>query len=344
MSCAPTENDSENWQLVGFEKADDLNPILNPDKTSLFFDPIRQDSVKWEGKDVFNPASLVRNDTLFLLYRAEDFVGKFNGTSRIGLAWSMDGLNFTKLPDPIFYPENDEVKYLEWEGGAEDPRIVEDASGTYYMTYTAYDGDKARLLIASSPDLKNWMKHGSVFAQEKDVNAWTKSGAIVSKLQGSKMVATQVNGKYWMYFGDTDLFIATSDDLISWNPVLDMNGNWKKVLSPRDGMFDSDLVEPGPPAMLTERGILLIYNSRNMQDDYELPKGTYAAGQALYSLDDPGELVDRSESYFFYPTEPYEMTGQVNNVCFVEGLSYFNGKWFLYYGTADSKIAVAVRE
>lgn len=37
----------------------------------------------------------------------------------------------------------------------------------------------------------------------------------------------------------------------------------------------------------------------------------------------------------------FEKTGQVGNVCFVEGLVYFNHKWFLYYGTADSKIAVA---
>lgn len=38
----------------------------------------------------------------------------------------------------------------------------------------------------------------------------------------------------------------------------------------------------------------------------------------------------------------YEKIGEVNNVCFVEGLVYFKNKWFLYYGTADSKIAVAV--
>ncbi len=341
-SCSQPAESLEDWQLLGFEKVDDLNPILNPDTTTRFFCPIRQDSVKWEGKDVFNPSSLVRNDTLFLLYRAEDFVGKFNGTSRIGLAWSLDGLNFTRLPEPIFYPEEDDIKYLEWEGGSEDPRIVEDENGTYYMTYTAYDGDKARLLIASSDNLKKWKKYGSVFREERDVNAWSKSGSIVCTMNGSKMVATKIDGKYWMYFGDTDLFLASSEDLITWDPVLDDEGNWAKVLSPREGMFDSDLVEPGPPAILTDAGILLIYNSRNMQEDYELPKGTYAAGQALYSKENPSELIDRSEEYFFYPTKSYEMTGQVNNVCFVEGLSFYKGQWFLYYGTADSKIAAAV--
>jgi len=36
--------------------------------------------------------------------------------------------------------------------------------------------------------------------------------------------------------------------------------------------------------------------------------------------------------------------GDIYEVCFVEGLVYFKDKWFLYYGTADSKIAVAVKE
>ena len=41
------------------------------------------------------------------------------------------------------------------------------------------------------------------------------------------------------------------------------------------------------------------------------------------------------------PVQAYEMTGQVNNVCFLEGMVWFKDRWLLYYGTADSKIAVA---
>jgi hypothetical protein len=50
---------------------------------------------------------------------------------------------------------------------------------------------------------------------------------------------------------------------------------------------------------------------------------------------------NRTDETFFKPTESFEITGQVGNVCFLEGLVFFNGKWLLYYGTADSKIAVA---
>ena len=70
--------------------------------------------------------------------------------------------------------------------------------------------------------------------------------------------------------------------------------------------------------------------------------GTYAGGQALINANNPTELIKRTENYFFKPERKYEITGQVNNVCFLEGLIYFQKKWFLYYDTADSKIAVAI--
>ena len=71
----------------------------------------------------------------------------------------------------------------EWEGGCEDPRLTQREDGVYIMTYTAYDGDKARLMVASSPDLYHWTKHGHAFAKVYDgkyVGKWSKSGSIVS--------------------------------------------------------------------------------------------------------------------------------------------------------------------
>ena len=78
--------------------------------------------------------------------------------------------------------------------------------------------------------------------------------------------------------------------------------------------------------------------------DPTIAKGAYCAGQALFDSNDPTHLVARLEKHFMAPSKPYEITGQVNQVCFVEGLVHFNDKWFLYYGTADSKIAVAVKQ
>ena len=361
---ATTAPPSASWQLVGFTKADSLNPILGPSAVGSFQDPILKQPVRWEEKDVFNPAVVVKDDKVYMLYRAENKVGTIGKASRIGLATSTDGTHFIRLPEPVFYPNNDAQKAMEWPGGTEDPRVVEGPDHTYYMTYTAYDGTLARLLIATSPDLRHWTKHGSVFAQAaggKYVDKWSKSGAIVSRYEpDGRIVATKINGKYWMYWGDAQIWAATSDDLLHWTPVEMAAGekppvplraqaqtmpNLKIVLPTRAGKFDSDLVESGPPAMLTDQGIRLIYNSRNDPafGDKSLPLGTYSAAQALFDPNDPTKLLQRMDTYFMRPERAYETTGQVNQVVFLEGLARFKSQWFLYYGTADSKIAVATR-
>lgn len=354
---------SEEWALLPFQKMDSANPVLTADSTLIFRCPITNALIKWAEKDVFNPAALVRNDTLFLLFRAEDKVGKYAGTSRVGIAWSTNGTTFNKFPEPVLYPDNDSVKHLEWEGGCEDPRIAEDEKGTYFLTYTAYDGDKARLMIASSKDLFHWQKHGPAFGdanENKYAKGWSKSGAIVCSYETGTPVAKKINNKYWMYWGDQNIWVATSDDLIRWEPVQLKDGEMpfpdprgiateltelKTVIGPRKKKFDSDLIEPGPPAILTQDGIILIYNSRNIPSigDSSLQEGTYTPSQVLLDKNDPTKVVSRLENYFMKPDKQYEISGQVNQVCFLEGLVKYKGKWFLYYGTADSKIAVAVK-
>ncbi|HEX9826685.1 MAG TPA: glycoside hydrolase family 130 protein [Flavobacteriaceae bacterium] len=359
MSTPETKTD---WGFTEFVKVDSINPILNPTDELEFTDPITGSTAKWEERNVLNPTAVVKDDKVYLMYRAQDL----NGTSRIGIAISDDGLHFEKMPAPVLYPDNDDMKLYEWNykkdateqtntedcyfcyfDGVEDPRIVESDTGDYIMTYTSYDGKTARLSIASSKDLKTWTKHGLVLNHEKYKDTWSKSGAIVSELRGDKIIATKIDGKYWMYFGDTDLFMATSTDLIHWDVAEnEESGKMFTVLHPRMGYFDSRLVEPGPYALLKDEGILLIYNGSNAANfnDPNLPKFTYAAGQALFDKTQPYKLLDRTESYFIHPDKDYEKIGEVNEVCFVEGLVFFKEQWFLYYGTADSKIAVAVAD
>lgn len=339
----PVLSDVGNWSIIGFVKADSINPILIPNALQVFNCPVSKKEVRWEERNVLNPSAVVKDGRVYLIYRAQDN----EMTSRIGLAISEDGLHFTKQPEPVFYPAIDSMYQYEWKGGVEDPRVIESPDGNYIMTYTSYDGKTARLCLASSKDLKTWTKHGLVLGYGKYRDSWSKSGAIVGELIGDKIIAAKIKGKYWMYFGDTDLFIATSVDLIHWEVA--ENEESKKMISvlhPRMGYFDSRLVEPGPLALLQEDGILLIYNGSNAANfnDPSLPKFTYAAGQALFDKENPYRLIDRMEGHFIHPDKPYEKTGEVNEVCFVEGLVYFKNKWMLYYGTADSKIAVAVKK
>lgn len=345
FSCSGEKNKVapvSDWKLEGFVKVDSINPIMKPSADLVFNCPVTRKEVHWEGRNVFNPAAVVKDGKVYLLYRAQDN----DMTSRIGMAVSDDGLHFKKQPQPVFFPDNDSLNKYEWKGGVEDPRIVLSPDGQYIMTYTAYDGTTARLCLATSRNLVSWEKHGLVLSGSKYRNTWSKSGAIISRLEGNEIKAIRINGKYWMYFGDTDLFMAYSDDLIHWQVAEDKESSKMiRVLTPRPGYFDSRLVEPGPFALERDSGILLIYNGSNAAyyNDTSLPKFTYAAGQALFSKKDPVKIEQRSARYFIHPDKPYEKTGEVNEVCFVEGLVWFSDHWFLYYGTADSRIAVAVK-
>lgn len=293
-TAASTDTAGAAWALLPFAKADSVNPVLAPGN-GFFICPLRGEEVAWESKDVFNPAIVVREGKIYMLYRAQDSVGRPGGTSRIGLATSADGLHFERRPLPVLYPDNDAQKKYEWEGGCEDPRVVEDSAGTYYMTYTGFDGKMARLLVASSKDLLHWTKHGPAFMDAyhgKYLDKWSKSGSIVSTYANGKIVATRIGGQYWMYWGDVNIWAATSADLIHWTPV-EMAAGEKPgiplrhnavdmpdlaiVLGPRAGKFDSDIVEPGPPALLTPKGILLIYNGRNIP-----AIGDHAGGRHLF--------------------------------------------------------------
>ncbi|GAB4415638.1 MAG: glycoside hydrolase family 130 protein [Bacteroidia bacterium] len=326
------------------------NPVLRPDSSATFFCPVRQTAVQWQLADVFNPAAVVRNDSVFLLFRAEDDPGAIIGgrTSRIGLAVSVDGEHFTKYPDPVLYPDTSGGFLWDYPGGCEDPRIVEMPEGGYLMTYTSWDRKVARLSCATSPDLLHWEKHGPAFAAAHEgclLDSWSKSGSVVAQLVGDRLVAARIDGRYWMYWGEQFVNLATSDNLIDWTPLLDDQDELLRVMETRPGFFDSFLTEPGPPALLTDRGILLLYNGKNAENeqaDPALPRGTYSGGQALFDAQDPRKLLDRMDRPFIRPDLPHEQTGQYQaGTTFIEGLVRLKGRWLLYYGTADSMVGVA---
>jgi len=115
------------------------------------------------------------------------------------------------------------------------------------------------------------------------------------------------------------------------------------VLSPRPGYFDSWLVEAGPPPVLTDNGIVVLYNAGNSQNIGvpDLGNRVYTGGQALYDANEPWKLLDRSDEPFIQPELEFEKSGQYEDgTTFIEGLVYFENTWYLYYGTADSMVGV----
>ncbi len=273
----------------------------------------------WEQAGTFNPAVVVRDGKIVMLYRAQDK----QGTSRLGYAESKDGLHFTRRDDPVLSPVED----YEKDGGVEDPRLVQ-FGATYYLTYTGYNKKDAQLCLATSTDVIHWERKGVILPANKGTwnVKWTKSGAIVPE---------KIAGKYWMYYLSTSADnkdqggLASSTDLLHWTDATQI-----PVLPVRAGRFDSRVAEPGPAPIVTDHGIVLVYNGA---DD----KLIYRTGIAVFDRNDPRKLLWRSDQPIFSPEKEWEKVGQVPNVIFVEGMVKQGNKYLFYYGGADKYVGVA---
>lgn len=352
-ACAEQAATTPDWAWTGFRRPEGANPVIAPDTVTRFFCPLRREWVAWQEGDTFNPAAAVRDGRVVLLYRAEDRSGEGIGqrTSRLGCAFSDDGVHFERLSEPVFYPDVDSQTALEWPGGVEDPRIVQTDEGLYVMFYTQWNRRQARLAVATSRDLLTWHKHGPAFAKAhggRFRDAFSKSASPVTRVDGGRQTVARIDGRYWMYWGEKFVNVAVSDNLTDWTPLLGPDGELLRVLEPRDGYFDSELTECGPPAVVTDAGIVLLYNGKNAageRGDGAYTPGAYCAGQALFDAADPTRLKGRLDKPFFVPEADFERSGQYPaGTVFIEGLVLHDGRWFLYYGCADSRVGVAVRE
>jgi predicted GH43/DUF377 family glycosyl hydrolase len=213
------------------------------------------------------------------------------------------------------------------------------------MTYTGYNKADAQLCLATSQDLIHWKRKGVIVPANKgNWNvAWTKSGAIVPQ---------KIEGKYWMYWLGTaadktdQIGLSWSSDLLNWTEATNT-----PVLPRRPGRFDSRVVEPGPPPLITPQGIVLVYNGA---DDHLV----YRTGIAIFDPQDPRKLLSRTDEPVFAPEKDWEKTGQVPNVVFVEGMVEASAlatapatqpstrtappsnQFLFYYGAADTYVGV----
>lgn len=259
----------------------------------------------WENRTVFNCAAVNWDGKIILVYRAQ---GTENDISRLGYAESTDGVNFTRLPEPIFVPETaDEVN------GVEDPRLTE-IDGTLQMLYTAWSPESIQVARASTSDFKTWQRHGIAFAGPDN-----KDAAIFPDKAAGKYVA--------FHRIPPSMWIAYSDDLQNW-------GDYKEIMTPREDAYDSLKLGAGGPPIRTDEGWLVIYHGV----DHNL---VYRLGVALLDLDDPSVVINRPRTPVLEPEEEWELVGDVPNVVFTCGTAELGDNYLVYYGGADKVIALA---
>ncbi len=259
-------------------KRHERNPILRA-----------HSDLPWCSIKVYNPAISYDGQKYHMLFRGigDDWV------SRIGYAESPNGLDFHLLPFPVLSPS------YPWESaGCEDPRIIF-IDGRYWITYTAFDGHTARAALTSSRDLVNFNERRLLFpnwdqsAREGFPLDWSKGGAIFPQ---------KINNKYYMLFGDSHIWIAESDDMVDWTPIID------PVLTNRPDNFDTVYVETGPPPILTDRGWLVIYHGVDRLD----AKMTYRIGAFISDTNDPRKVLWRCSQPLTEPQESYEKIGFID--------------------------------
>jgi beta-1,2-mannosidase len=314
------EKDRPPWEIKFSDAGNSVMSVMPGESKKTFHDPVKRRQVQWE-QDIYSPAFAVADGKLYCVYRAFGDDEEW----RLGLAWSDDGIHFTRSDKPLLYarPEDDFLRVLgDIRKGVSygDPHIMADSGGTFYLYFGFFHfgntTNDQQLAVATSRDLRNWNVRGRVFgpvaAKDHDViperAPWRLLNAtVVSRLEKGRFAAAKIGGKYWMYFncyatkGPYCLCVATSDNLLEWTPLRDRKGQLVNPLPLRPGRFDSWYTDPVAAVLRTD-GILLIYNGVNAEHDKggdrRLAYYAHYPAQALFDRNAPIRLLQRGSSPF----------------------------------------------
>ena len=301
------------------------NPVIEP-----------IDVNDWESDGTFNPAVMMDEDKVHIVYRA---VGR-GGVSVFGYAVSEDGLEITeRYNEPIYVPREDfeglrgklagGKGWFEsgggW-GGCEDPKLTK-IGDRVYMTYVAYSGcgpPRAALTSLSLEDFKNqnWNWEEPILISPPDVV--TKSACLLPE---------KINGKYVMFHRIfPDILVDYLDDLEF------KGGKWLEGhdrIGIRVSHWDSRKLSMGATPIKTEDGWLCIYHA---VDDCD--PGRYKMGAMLLKKEDPAQVLCRTSQPLLAPDVSYENEGK-QGVVYPSGAVVKGDDLLVYYGGGDRVVCVA---
>lgn len=302
------------------------NTNSNPSQESILFkrykyNPILTPSM-WPYKvnSVFNAGATIYDNKVLLLVRVEDM----RGFSHLCKAVSKDGYtNWVIDKEPTMLPKPDE--FPEEKYGIEDPRIVKLEDGkTYAIAYTAYSAGGPLVSLATTEDFKTFRRYG--VARTPD----DKDASLFPRKFGNRWVLIHRPSPTYYSLG-AHMWISYSPDLKHW-------GDSTIVLPARKGSWwDAYKVGLGPQPIETSEGWLIIYHGVKTTASGSI----YRLGLALLDLDDPSKVIKRCDDWVFGPSEIYERVGDVPDVTFPCGAVVHKDNLMMYYGAADTTMAVA---
>jgi predicted GH43/DUF377 family glycosyl hydrolase len=316
---------------------------------------LRKTTHDFESHGVLNPAIIKQGERVYMFYRA---VAK-NNYSTIGFCELNGPLEVSQRYDlPILTPMGDRESR-----GIEDPRIVK-IDDLYYLTYTAFDGFNALGALATSVDLKNFERHGIIvpvisfpefkalaqhtgklnekyarFAHDKTIIAMNTKLLVWDK--DVVFFPRRINNQlYFLHRIKPDIQIACVNELSDlnesfWKNYL-INFNNHITLAPKYNHEISYIGGGCPPIETTEGWLVIYHGVHDTVNGY-----VYAACAAILDLKNPNTEIARLPYPLFKPEIEWELSGEVDNVCFPSGTSIFGDTLYIYYGAADEQIACA---
>lgn len=273
----------------------------------------------YPANSVFNAAAALVDGETLLLMRVEDL----RGLSHLTVARSKDGRSDWRIDrtptlpaDPDGHPEE------LW--GIEDPRItwVEDLD-LYVISYTAYSAGGPLVSLATTRDFVTFTRLGPVTLPEnKDAAVFPVRFGGRYAMLNRPSPSLPIGAHIWLSF---------SPDLLHW-------GDHQIVLPCRKGgWWDANKIGLSPPPLLTEEGWLILYHGVRQT----IAGGIYRLGLALLDAKDPRKILRRGDEWIFGPEEIYERQGDVADVVFPCGWVVEGDELRVYYGAADSSMALA---
>lgn len=287
----------------------------------------------WEAEAVFNGCPVRSCRKINFLYRAVSSPQIVSGiemmVSSIGHAISTDGIHF-KYRRQFIKPEYD------WERfGCEDPRVTK-LGGKFYIFYTAlstypFCAEGIRIGLAITRDFKE------IEAKYPVTPFNSKAMALFpGRIRGKMVAVLTVNtdnppAKIGLAFFDQEEQIWSPEYWEGWYTFLDDH-----VLPLQ--RTPNDHIEVGAPPIMTEFGWLLIYS---YIQNYFSPPPIFGIEAVLLDLENPANIVARTEKPLLVPQAVYEKYGRVPNIIFPSGAFVKGKELSIYYGAADSTCAVA---